>query len=850
MELIAFTERERSLLGSLNSDFGLQLDQVDNPAPGSCEWIFSHRKWEQWQNLQSSSLLWISSNAGCGKSVMAKYLIEYFQTAQNVRRTRNFGYFFFMDGITGQDNAASALSALLYQLFFSQRDLMKTTSTRNDLIEGSRATSVSRLWPIVSDAISDDNANDILWILDGLDECESTSSRFFLHKLARFLKSQNSGGDGKRNKACLKIILLSRPSSVIQGELQLHSDADVSDPGANYKIRLAMENENAALLGDIVRFARWKIDELSHTSALPAHILERLRERLVVGADFTFLWISLVIKVIEDAILNGISIASLEAILSTSGLDDVYQHLLKRPCRSLPSKTRRLLSIILASPQPLTIEEMCVAIEVDTHLEVNPRKATHGAKGSERKMQRSKNPGPKLWRESDNARRKGSVQSLQDIDGRLHKPFDNHIRQLCGHFVRVRSQRLYLVHQTAREFLMKASFTLGNTIVPEPDPEAQFLPQPSHALEDDGRIWQPIKWEDAMLTTLQICATYIKIFSREIDGTEESNVGEDSKICHSRCFMKYAALNWIHYYRPLRKSLNSQYDEMLQPETPAFEVWAKFHTSWATTHHQQDTPGAISIAGKKGEIFEENNIPGASSDIAKLLQVYGRFAKIGDWILGTWHCTSPPTVELRHKLAKFRHTLWRQNSFQSLAWYFQEGWILNTGYRQDFSKLEELFEDFEQTRSTLMQEDDDLQLLRVKPRIRDNMEIFIQKVRASNEGPKIKRQLLESLLHFDLFDPKDSAFGLDDEFLNDFGPSQQADGGNGLQPGSYQTEDAMPNWIKHYIRQRSTHCYGTPGADLPERSNPEYKTFDDSMAKLLESSGKAAEISGLRRQDK
>ncbi|KAJ6788410.1 hypothetical protein PWT90_04691 [Aphanocladium album] len=828
-----------------------------NPAPGSCEWILSHRAWKQWQKLQSSSLLWISSNAGCGKSVMAKFLVEHFRTAQNVRRFRNFGYFFFMEGISGQDNAASALSALLYQLFFSQRELMEKLSIMNDAIDRSRVMSVSRLWPIVSDAISDDNTKDILWVLDGLDECESTSLKTFLDKVAGFLKAHNSGKDGERNKACLKIILLSRPSSLIQGALRLHLDGGPSDHSSSYKIRLAMEDENAALLGDIVRFARWKIDELACTSALPAHALERLRERLVIGADFTFLWISLVIKVIEDAILNGISIQSLEAILETNRLDDVYQHLLERPCRSLPSKTRRLLSILLVSPQPPTIDEMCVAIEVDTHYEVIPRKKDTLTKNNKATVKLPNKRGPKSWRAFDTERRMKPLRSLKDIDEQLHKPFDNHVRQLCGHFVRIRSQRLYLVHQTARDFLMKASFSLGHTILPRQDAKALPLPQPSHTAEDDSRVWQPIKLNDAIQTALKICVTFIEIFSLETYGMEENGSGENSKTCLTRCFMKYAALNWISFYRPVRKSLNFQYDEMLQPGTPVFESWAKFHDSWSSTHHQeQDTPGAIWIAGKQRDTFEKNEDGTiADSDITKLSQLHGRFAKIDNWLRGTWYCTSnSPTVELRAKQVSFRHTLWSHHSFQSLYSYFNEGWRYNIGSRQEFAEVEKLLTVFETTKASLIQKDNDLQLIGVDPRECNSIAPFTKLLRASNTGPVKERRLLESLLHFDLFDPKES---VNDDFLCGYGESreraearersQQEDRESGSRLASYKTEDAMPDWIKHYIRQRSEQGRGTPGVNLPEQSNPENKTFDDSMAILLRSSKKPIEIFTLRK---
>ncbi|KAI9904993.1 hypothetical protein N3K66_001522 [Trichothecium roseum] len=114
IELLAFDFKEEKCMIQLNSDYEDHLSQIDDSVPQTCEWILSHKTWEQWYSWPSSSLLWLTANAGCGKSVMAKFLVNYFQQKQKGPADSNLGYFFFMDGVKNQSSASMAASALLH----------------------------------------------------------------------------------------------------------------------------------------------------------------------------------------------------------------------------------------------------------------------------------------------------------------------------------------------------------------------------------------------------------------------------------------------------------------------------------------------------------------------------------------------------------------------------------------------------------------------------------------------------------------------------------------------------------------------------------------------------------------
>jgi hypothetical protein len=73
---------------------------------GTCEWFTNHPPFRNWQESKTSSLLWVSADPGCGKSVLAKYLVDIMLPSTKSRTTC---YFFFKDDFEDQRSAASAL---------------------------------------------------------------------------------------------------------------------------------------------------------------------------------------------------------------------------------------------------------------------------------------------------------------------------------------------------------------------------------------------------------------------------------------------------------------------------------------------------------------------------------------------------------------------------------------------------------------------------------------------------------------------------------------------------------------------------------------------------------------------
>ncbi|KAL7953576.1 hypothetical protein V8C34DRAFT_318057 [Trichoderma compactum] len=116
-EVKKFNERRDDLV-ELISRFGATMyrDQMEfNPKrhPGTCEWFCRHPKYKSWLNSTKKELHLVTAEPGCGKSVLARFLIETELPSQGEDAV--IGYFFFKDNPV-QNNLINALSAILHQL--------------------------------------------------------------------------------------------------------------------------------------------------------------------------------------------------------------------------------------------------------------------------------------------------------------------------------------------------------------------------------------------------------------------------------------------------------------------------------------------------------------------------------------------------------------------------------------------------------------------------------------------------------------------------------------------------------------------------------------------------------------
>ncbi|GKT48348.1 vegetative incompatibility protein HET-E-1 [Colletotrichum spaethianum] len=306
-------------------------------------------------------------------------------------------------------------------------------------------------------------------------------------------------------------------------------------------IRLRAEDETDAISHDVSMVIKARIDDLIDRG-FPVALLENIQLELIKRADRTFLWVSLALGLLEEKVEGGASRRELDNILRTRDIYSIYAELLaSRP--DLP-KTRKMLNLILAAARPLTVKETSIALAVVPE----SKQINH----PQRLPRKAKSPG-KL--------------TLRDVEYELVYPFENHLKLICGHFIRITKNRVYLVHETAREFLLEPN---DSSDIPQLDP---FFSQPSAVLGGPETTFQhTFSLIEAHALLLDICAAFLYCLAKQ---SKTSQPGQAS--IETQAFLQYAAQSWTIHHHRARKRLDvldsRYYQNLCHPLFPGFHRW-------------------------------------------------------------------------------------------------------------------------------------------------------------------------------------------------------------------------------------------------------------------------------------
>ncbi|KAI9894150.1 MAG: hypothetical protein M1814_004004 [Vezdaea aestivalis] len=391
------SEAEIKCLKALyTSDYESHKARNPERSPGTCEWVLEHPQYIQWRG-QDSGLLWISADPGCGKSVLASFLIDFFNGSESQRaQPTNVCYFFFKDDNEQQNNAVTGLSAILHQFFSINKHLIKHCLQVSEAKGDRFRNELTSMWGILLSATADQASPKTILVIDGLDECGSSSLPDLLQALTNLRNLET--GNAQRSQARLKIFVTSRPYVQI---------ADGLDHPLT--IRLRGEDESLSTKKDIVRVIESRLNKLAKRRKLSREVRDLLIERLSDGAGQTFLWVSLVLKDLEESLRTSKKILGDLIDRKLPTLDEIYESLLNKAIDRMAA--RKALYIILGASRPLSLAEMNVAFTVGKDIQ-----------------------------KYDNSNEEPDIEAT--------------IKNLCGFFVQVIDEKFYFIHHTAREFLL------------------------------------------------------------------------------------------------------------------------------------------------------------------------------------------------------------------------------------------------------------------------------------------------------------------------------------------------------------------------------------------------------------
>jgi ankyrin repeat protein len=480
----------------------------------TCQWALSHPLYQRWRDSATNDLLWISADPGCGKSVLSKSLVD--EELRSDTDGSTVCYFFFKDN-DEQNSLATALCALLHQLFQHQPHLLQHAVPAWNKDGSKLQQETDELWRILLAATSDVAGHNTTCVLDALDECRDRDRSDLIAKLARFHEDATSHSP---RRPWLKFIVTSRPYDDIQRGFE-------QIPPSLPAIRLRGEQENDRIHAEINSVIHVRVLHLAKDLGLHESTSSRLEQTLLAMEHRTYLWLHLAIDDIRMTLRNSFR-PDEETIESVpSSVEGAYQKILARITQAQCQKVKLILQIIVGARRPLAVGEMALALGLATS---------------------------KRYRTSADAQ----------IDP-VH--LGKQLRHWCGLFVFVNQSKIYLIHQTAREFLIAR----------------QDHTYPKGLTHDTWRHCVQQAEMEQMMTS--ICIRCLHLVDREVPSIDklstEVSVVEESQ----REFVEYSCEWWTtHYSLSQGVGEENTFQDALalyNTEGEAFKFW--FNVFWAKT---------------------------------------------------------------------------------------------------------------------------------------------------------------------------------------------------------------------------------------------------------------------------
>lgn len=366
--------------------------KIDNPTSGTLGWFLELQQFSSWSKAQESSILWVNGSPGQGKTIVAKFLLAYLEDLQHSFNHRTTIIYFFF---YDQDDSYRTVSAAIRSLI---KQLLSTQGAF-DVISDKFNIDVSTIndelaWDILEELLRSPVFGTIYCVIDALDECHDDESR---QKLLDFIKNviQSPLAKSKEKFPILKAFLTSRPTTDLSRALRQF-------PSIVLK----------ASSDDLKTFIQSKIQELDLGEQHEGEVIDLLSSYM----EQTFLWISIVLRKLKTA-STLLSRADMKKMINKtpSRLTDLYESILTPIMQSRDIAAQKLLIWTVFSRRALTLDELEESLAI---------------------QETSK-----------------SQESIEEYRVWLT---EKSVTSAVGAFLEFADGKVYLIHQSAKDFLLKS----------------------------------------------------------------------------------------------------------------------------------------------------------------------------------------------------------------------------------------------------------------------------------------------------------------------------------------------------------------------------------------------------------
>ncbi|KAF3108011.1 hypothetical protein TWF102_011494 [Orbilia oligospora] len=389
------------------TDPRLDKERIESTKGGlfddSYKWILGNPDFKKWRNDDQYHILWISGDPGKGKTMLLCGIVNELKRDNSAADGFYLSYFFCQGTDARINNATAVLRGLIFSLILQEESLGSHIQQIYDQVgqgafEGINSWfRLSKVFGAILSVLIREPTNTVYLIIDALDECVSDLEKL-LNLISKFVSTSSSPQ--------IKWIVSSRNLSDIERKLALPASIGGS--------RLSLELNSSLVSRAVEAYIGDQVLKL-WPSERDEEFRNQVCKQLIKQADGTFLWVSLVVKDLEE--LQG-AYQYKKTVLKKlgeipSGLPQLYG-LMMQKIKSLRGENPRLCLIILSTMaiayRPLQLAELTALTELD----------------------------------SDPAEPDMIEVLIKD----------------CGSFLTVRQNTIYFVHQSAKDFLLEEnSFT-------------------------------------------------------------------------------------------------------------------------------------------------------------------------------------------------------------------------------------------------------------------------------------------------------------------------------------------------------------------------------------------------------
>jgi hypothetical protein len=305
----------RALYQSDPSDRKTEIEQLKGGrVHGTCKWILARSEFTTWLNFKEmrgeqescSALLWLHAGPGCGKTMIATFLVDEILQLAGTMEKASVLYFFCEPAQDGR----SILRGLLLQLLQQHPDLLKHILPKFEIQGSNLFESLPALWLAFISMVKDPLCGSTYCIIDGLDECEEKSQKGFLDQLTRLVDPEDKISKDIND---LKILILSRQTIIINERLKQFPQMALSG---------FQESRD-----DVKLFVTKKVEKLARRKSYSEELAEAISQCLIGKAEGIFLWVALACEDLDN-VSAAHSMQMLE--LFPKGLEDIYSRILNQ----------------------------------------------------------------------------------------------------------------------------------------------------------------------------------------------------------------------------------------------------------------------------------------------------------------------------------------------------------------------------------------------------------------------------------------------------------------------------------------------------------------------------------------